>query len=510
MARGEAVLGMEGGWFFHASKPVFRDVSFLLDGARTGLVGDNGIGKSTLLKCLTGEHELNRGKVIRSRNLRTGYLSQEVDGALLPRSIRDVLGLSLARVNCGDEDWRIDVLFDEIGFAPERGEEPFGNLSGGWQRLMLIAGAARLEEPDILILDEPTNHLDFSHIARLERWLIEDFRLPLLVVSHDRAFLDRVTNRTLFLRSDGTHLIKAPFAQAREELLQRDAAAARQRALEEKEIKRLERVVARYKLWGSWGGDFASRQRAAQTRIDRLRTHQTAINATRERRLELADGELDARAVLRLHDLEVKTPDGARTLIRIPRFTLAAGDRVALLGPNGAGKSTLLNLLGRTFDPKARHYDGTGPIRFNPACRLAYFDQAMTALPLQKSLLEYLSDDQGVSEREAMRALAQAGFPHARIGEPIMVLSYGERSRLMFLKMKLAAPNLYLLDEPTSHLDIEGQEALETQLEETETACIFVSHDRHFTRVAANRFIEIRRGTLREIDDAEAFFEGGE
>ena len=146
-------------------------------------------------------------------------------------------------------------------------------------------------------------------------------------------------------------------------------------------------------------------------------------------------------------------------------------------------------------------------MRFNPASRLVYFDQSLRDLPLETSPLDYLMAAEGVSERDAIRALAQAGFAFARVRDPVSLSSHGERSRLIFLKMKLLRPNFYLLDEPTSHLDIEGQEDLEGQLEETDVACLFVSHDRYFTRTAATRFLEIRKGRLVEVEDAEGFFD---
>jgi ATPase subunit of ABC transporter with duplicated ATPase domains len=135
------------------------------------------------------------------------------------------------------------------------------------------------------------------------------------------------------------------------------------------------------------------------------------------------------------------------------------------------------------------------------------FDQSMRALPLKSTLLDYVAAAPDATDRDATRLLAQAGFSFIRIQQPIALLSYGERSRLMFLRMKLERPNLYLLDEPTNHLDIEGQEALEAQLEEGEVSCIFVSHDRYFTRTAATRFLEIRRGRLVEVESADAFFD---
>ena len=507
MAARQAVLGMEDGAFHYGAAPVFSGVSFLLDAAKTALVGENGAGKSTLLKCLAGELELDKGQVVRSRGLRVGSLPQDTPPGLDHLSVRDVLHQALERVGLGDDDWRIDVLLDEIGVSQETADGRFGALSGGWQRLLLIAAAARLEDPDILVLDEPTNHLDLGNINVLERWLTQDFDIPMLIVSHDREFLNRVTDRTLFLRSDGVHAFKTTFSVAREQLLRRDAAAAAQRKLEDKEIRRLEQAAARYKVWAVKNPGLNKRKNAIETRIARIENDRTATYVSRERRLELADGEIEAKVALRVSNMAIKTPDDARTLITIDRLAIGAGQRVAILGVNGAGKSTLLNVLARAFDPDLEYYDSLAAVRFNPATRLAYFDQSMQDLPLTMSLLDYVAAAPDATEKDAIKLLAQAGFSFTRIREPIANLSYGERSRLMFLRMKLEKPNLYLLDEPTNHLDIEGQEDLEAQLEETDVSCIFVSHDRYFTRSAATRFLEIRKGRLADVEDPEAFFD---
>ena len=458
------------------------------------------------IACLTGALELNAGQVIRSRGLRIGSVPQDVPPGLADRPLRDVLHDALVRAGLGDDYWRIDVLIDEIGADPATLEQPFGALSGGWQRLMLIAAAARLEEPDILVLDEPTNHLDLANLNTLERWLLTEFKLPMLIVSHDREILDRVTERTLFLRSDGVHAFKARFSLAREELLRQDARAAVRAKLEEKEIKRLEQAAARYKVWAVKNPDLNKRKNAVESRIARIEADRTQTYTARERRLELSDGDIDARVALRLAGLDVKTPDG-RKLIAIERLTIAAGDRIAILGANGTGKSTLLTALAAAYDPEREHYDGQAPVRFNPTCRLVYFDQSMRDLPTGTAILDYVVEAEGVTEKEAIRMLAQAGFAFARIRAPIEGLSHGERTRLVFLKMKLLKPNFYLLDEPTNHLDIEGQEDLEEQLERSDVSCLFVSHDRYFTRTAATRFLEIARGRLVEIDDPNAFFD---
>ena len=506
MASRQAVLGMEQASFFYGSARVFENVSFQLDDARTALVGDNGAGKSTLLKCLGGELDLNAGQVVRSRGLRVGTLPQDIPEGLGERPLRDVLGDALDRAGLGDDLWRIDVLADEIGVAQETLDKPFGTLSGGWQRLLLIAAAARLEEPDLLILDEPTNHLDLGNINTLERWLTVDFAVPMLIVNHDREFLDHVTERTLFLRADGVHTFKTRFSIAREELLRRDAEAAARARLEDKEIKRLEAAAARYKVWAVKNPDLNKRKNAVESRIARIEKGRTQVYIQRERRLELADGDIDARVALRLANLEVKTPEG-RKLLGIDKLAVAAGERVAILGVNGAGKSTLLSALAAAYDPAREHYDSVAPVRFNPACRLVYFDQTLSDLPVKMSILDYVVAAEGVTEKDAVRQLAGAGFSFARIGEPIEVLSHGERARLVFLKMKLLRPNFYVLDEPTNHLDIEGQEDLEDQLEKSDVSCLFVSHDRFFTRSVATRFLEIRKGRLVDLEDAEAFFD---
>ena len=223
--------------------------------------------------------------------------------------------------------------------------------------------------------------------------------------------------------------------------------------------------------------------------------------------MDLHNGDIGAKAVLRLENYSVMVPGGGRTLFKVERLTVGAGDRIALLGINGSGKSTLLNALRDAFDPEAQHYDKSAAIRFNPQCRMVYFDQRMAHLPLKISLIDYVRQAEDVSLKDGMALLAKAGFPAVRVTGPIGNLSHGERARLVFLQLKLAKPNLYLLDEPTNHLDIEGQEDLEAELERAEVACLFVSHDRYFTRTAANRFLEIRKGKQVEVEDPEVFFD---
>ena len=501
-----SVLGVENAGFAYNKGFVFRHISFLLDEAKTALVGENGAGKSTLLKCLSGELELDEGHIVRSRSTKVGYVPQEIPAHFFELTVREVMERALARGGAEGEDWRIDIMLEEIGMDASIAAGDFRALSGGWQRLVLVASAAVLEDPDILVLDEPTNHLDLANIATLERWLTEVIKLPMLIVSHDRAFLNRVTTRTLFLRADGAHAFKTPFSVARQSLLERDAADARRRSLEEKEIKRLEETCARYKVWAQKNDEFDKKRKIVERRIERMEGAKTKVYVARERRLELGESEMEAKVALRVEGLTVKTPD-SRPLFSIERLAVRAGDRIALLGANGTGKTTLLTALAEAYADRDVHYDGKAQVRFNPGARVAVFDQAMVDLPLDDSLIAYMTVVDGVGEREAIQALIKAGFPHRRMEQAIGLLSHGERARLKFLRLKAERPNLYLLDEPTNHLDIEGQEDLESQLDGADVSCVFVSHDRYFTRTAATRFIEIRRGKLVEVEDPDAFFD---
>src|SRR5450755_2904452 len=165
MASRQAVLGMDQGSFFYGSTKVFAGVSFLLDEAKTALVGENGAGKSTLLKCLSGELELDEGHVVRSRWTKVGYVPQEIPAHFFELTVREVMERALAHGGAEGEDWRIDVMLEDIGMDAAVAQGDFRALSGGWQRLALVACAAVLEDPDILVLDEPTNHLDLANIA---------------------------------------------------------------------------------------------------------------------------------------------------------------------------------------------------------------------------------------------------------------------------------------------------------------------------------------------------------
>lgn len=499
-----AVLGIEEGSFGYDATPLFKDISFQLDQERTALVGDNGSGKSTLLKCLAGILELNTGRVIRSRGAKVVLVEQDVPQFPPETTTREVLRQFLDHGTADGEDWRIDVMFEELAIPDSVSDGTFESLSVGWKRLVLMAGALQLADPDVVLMDEPTNHLDLGNIRVLEAWIEQSRNLPMLIVSHDREFLEHMTTRTIFLRADGVHSFGTSFSAAREALMQRDAANARRHQLEEREIRRLEQVAARYRVWGQTNASFHKRQKATEKRIDRLDANRTEIYRPTSRTLSLESEAVDAAAILRIKNLTVTTPDQARVLFSIDRLTVRSGEKVAILGPNGCGKSTLLRLLSAAADKMDDAPDSA--IRFNPQLRIATFDQQLESVPLDAQIGDWIAQAEGVTRAQVPSLLARAGFPFARQKGPIRDLSLGERSRLAFLRLSLAKPGLYILDEPTNHLDIAGQEALETELEVPQTSCVFVSHDRFFTRRAATRFLEIRNRKVVEVESPDHFF----
>jgi ATPase subunit of ABC transporter with duplicated ATPase domains len=506
MSAKKPVLRVENGTFFYGAKKIFDQITFSIDQARTALVGDNGAGKSTLLKCLTGEEHLSSGEIIKGKGTRISYLAQEVPVRLHNIPVRELYEQRLLEAHRPHELWMGETLLAELGIPYEDWGKSLGQFSGGWQRILLIASALRLEQPDIVILDEPTNHLDIGNIYRLEELLINDGRMPLLIVSHDREFLDKVTTKTIFLRKDGAHVFKTSFNAARNELAQRDVANAKARALEEKEVTRLQEMAKRFAVWGAVNSDFHKKQKATEKRIDRLQDNRTESYTQKERSFSLHDGTIDAEVALRIIDHLVTTPDKSRLLYTIDRLVIKRGDRIALLGENGTGKTMLLQAIAAAYDPGLQYYDGTASIRFNPQTKMQYFDQKIAVLPEKMTLINYIEQHDLPNRNTAVACLANAGFAFERIDDPIMKLSYGEKSRLLFLAMSLSKPNFYLLDEPTNHLDIDGQEKLEENLYSKNVSCIFVSHDRYFTRMAANRFIEIRKGKLHEVESPDAFF----
>jgi ATP-binding cassette, subfamily F, member 3 len=503
-----ALLNAENLSFAYGARTIFTGLGFAIgEGDRVGLIGPNGCGKSTLLRVLAGREEIDDGRLQFRRGLAIAYVDQTLPAALEPVSARAAVAEGLPIAERTIHAYRIDAALGAFGFTEEQMGQPLGELSGGWRRLVLIARAA-VGEPDLLLLDEPTNHLDLAKILRLEAWMRDELACPFIVVSHDRTLLDRTTERTLVLRDGAIHAFDYPCSHARELLTERDIAAARARAAEEDEIRRLEASAKRLATWGKVFDNekFSRRAKSMEKRIGKMRADMTVVPKADRRDLSLSAEEARANILLRCQRLSVEAPDGRR-LFAIDRLNVARGDRVAILGRNASGKSTFLRRLVAEAAARREQLAATAEVYFSPQARPGYFDQELSRLPAEWALFDFFLRQFDLGDQQVRRELARAGFPVIEQERAIGDLSGGERARLLFLLLKLEQPNLLILDEPTNHLDIEGRDRLEEEILSKDMTAILISHDRRLVGAVANRFFAIERGRLKEIDGPEPFYD---
>jgi ATP-binding cassette subfamily F protein 3 len=504
---------------------IFRDVSFqVANREHVALVGVNGAGKSTLLRIVSGVDTPTAGEVSIARGARMGMLTQEArfesdrsvrqeahlafeeallalarmreletamqsaSGEQLDELFQEYERLSLHfEVSGGfDVEHRTEEVLFGLGFSPTQLDEPVRTLSGG-QKTRVALAKALLAEPDLLLLDEPTNHLDLGMLEWLEEFL-RSWSGAFLVVSHDRYFLDRVTNRTLDLSFGRLEDYPAPYGRYLE--LREERMARRLLEYEEQQelIARTEEFIRRYKA-----GQRSREARGRQTRLDRLerlerpRDHD-ALN------LRVNPTVRSGRDVLTTSPLRAGYQDGARehTLVATPELRVERGDRVAIIGKNGSGKSTLLKSIVGQLPPLK------GRVGFGVNVKPAYYAQGHESLPADGTPLSILLDSQPMGDEGARNYLARFLFRGDEVLRPISALSGGERSRLALACLLIEGANLLILDEPTNHLDIQSRETLEEMLAAYDGTVVFVSHDRFFIDRVATRVWEIEDGKLSQ------------
>ncbi|MER9655560.1 ATP-binding cassette domain-containing protein [Mesorhizobium sp. M0152] len=487
------------------SAPLFSNLDLTIgSGDRLGIVAANGRGKSTLLKCLTGEMEPTFGDITRTRGLRVGHVEQSVSPALLGRTFHQVVADALPPDQAESEMWRVDVVLDSLDVPAPMRERPMQALSGGWQRLALIA-RVWVTDPDVLLLDEPTNHLDLARISQFETWLNTLPReVPVVIASHDRAFLDATTSRTLFLRPDQSPVFSLPYSRARDAMDELDASTERKFQRDMKVAQQLRRQAAKLNNIGINSGSDLLTVKTKQLNQRAERLEDAAAPAHREKSagaIRLANRGTHAKVLITLDDAAVETPDGT-LLFRTGKRHICQADRIVLLGRNGVGKSRFVTLIRNAIvDP-----DTVRNVKVTPSTVLGYSDQALSGISGDDTPLAMVSRRTDVGEQRARSLLASAGVSIEMQERRIGVLSGGQRARLMMLVLRLANPNFYLLDEPTNHLDIDGQEALEAELLAHQASCVLASHDRSFIRAIGNRFWLIEKRRLTEVEDPEQFF----
>jgi len=486
--------------------PLFSNLNLSVEpGDRLGIVAANGRGKSTLLRSITGAFEPTSGDITRSRGLRVGHVEQDVPASLIDMAFHDAVLAALPADQAESESWRVDIVLDDLDVPEEMRQRPLSKLSGGWQRLALLA-RVWVTEPDMLLLDEPTNHLDLARIAQLETWLNALPRdVPVVICSHDRAFLDAVTNRTLFLRPENSQVFSLPYSRAREALDEIDASEARRFEKDMKTAQQLRRQAAKLNKIGINSGSDLLVVKTKQLKERAERLEDAAKPAHQERSagaIRLANRGTHAKVLVTFDDAPVTTPDGT-LLFRTGKLWLRQGDRVVLLGRNGTGKTRLVNMVRQAIGAPENAKD---VVKATPSLVLGYGDQGLSDLRDGDAPLSMLTRRFELGEQRARSLLAGAGLTVEMQGNPIGRLSGGQKARLGMLVLRLTNPNFYLLDEPTNHLDIDGQEALEDELLKHEASCLLVSHDRSFVRAVGNRFWLIEKRRLVEVESPEGFF----
>ena len=483
---------------FVSPRPLFQDLDLTLHaGDRIGLIAGNGAGKTTLLRCIAHELEPGMGEVVYRRGLRVGFVTQDVPATLLELTLHEVIRRALPAAAREAEAWKIDLTLDMLETPAALRERKLSALSGGWQRLALLA-RAWITDPDVLLLDEPTNHLDLQRLAVLEQWINHGTGdVAMLIASHDRQFLDTCTNRTLFLRPTEQRSYAHPFTRARALLEADDATQAARHARDAKEAERLRRTAGHHRNVGINSGSDLWQKKARQLAERAEAIEQTLRPVVRDRsgEIRLANRGTHAKVLVALDDVPVTTPDG-QILFRTGKIKIFQHDRVVVLGANGVGKSQFVRLLRRALIDGETIAGATA----SPTVVVGYLDQMMSQLPDGESPYDFITGQFRLGDQRSLSLLAAAGFDIEAQRRPIARLSPGQKARLGLLAVRLAEPNFYLMDEPTNHVDIAGQERLEAEILAHEATCVLVSHDRAFVRATGTRHLRIEQGRMQEVE----------
>lgn len=505
---------------------LFTDVSFDVEERdKVGFIGANGVGKTTLFKILNGEISPVSGTVTFSKNVRPGYMEQhacnnpraDVYHELL--SVFDYLSdmeteISVLAHQIDNKSGNLDELVERqtmlieqferaggltyksrtrsallgLGFSENDFTMPVGNLSGG-QRSKLCLAKLLLSQSNMLLLDEPTNHLDIDAIAWLEGFL-RDFKGAMIIISHDRYFLDNVTNKTIELEHNRAMVYKGSYSEFVKKKESVNESLKNKYEHDLKEIKRIEGIVEQQKRWGQAHNFItaASKQKEA----DRIKEGLVAPESELETmRMHFKPRCESGNDVLICKNLAKSFDD--KQLFKNVDIHIRKGERVFIIGGNGCGKTTLFRILTGKTPMNSGEYD------YGANVEIGYFDQMQQNLDLSKTALDEVWDTfPNMTQTEVRSALASFLFKGDEVFKPLSKMSGGERGRVSLLKLMLKGSNFLLLDEPTNHLDASSREELEKTLLDYSGTMLIVSHDRYFINKIADRILLLTNNGVKE------------
>ena len=476
-------------------RELFDDVSLnIMSGDRIAITGPNGAGKSTLIKIILGKEEPDAGSVSFIRGTRVGYLPQESE----PAGNETVMEITVPHEHEHDGQFvaKAKQILASLGFKQTDYDRPAREMSGGW---IMRAHLARLlaEEPDLLMLDEPTNHLDLETLIWFQDYL-KYYPGAILMISHDREFLNNLCTHIAELRASKIMRYTGNYD---EYLVQRAAAEVTMAATalaQQRKIDQLQTFADRFGAKASK----ASQAQSKRKQIERIKEEMVEMPSGPEATMgfRFPQPQRSGQRVITLE--KIKFGYGDKPIYDGIDFEVERDQRIVLVGPNGAGKSTLLKLLAQVLTPQS------GVHKLGHNAKFGYFAQHRAAMlnPKHTVFQEAMDTPQRITEQAIRTVLGSFLFRGDDIYKPVSVLSGGEKSRLALVKLLLDPPNLLLMDEPTTHLDLASVDALIEALKQYQGTLVFISHDVHFIRQLSTHVVRVEAGTLKHFGGGYQYY----
>lgn len=507
---------------FYGANKIFENITFeVKTGERIGLIGQNGCGKTTIMKILMGQEDYQSGEITYRKDVRIGYLNQipaydenvktiEVlrsafeEVFQIKKQMKDLeqqfefikdTALEKAVIQYGkltDEyeqkggyeiEIKVNKITEGLTITDSMKEMNFNQLSGG-EKTRVILAKILLEDPDILLLDEPTNHLDFISINWLEGFLRE-FKGSALIISHDRYFLDQVVSRIIELEYSKTSEYLGNYSYYVIEKERRFLIDLKNYQNQQKKIDQMEKQIERYRIWGEMRDSekMFKKAKELEKRLEKIEVIDKPIIEKRKARFLNNNMNRTGKIVFELEKVTKSFTD--KTLLQNINFTVFYQDSACIIGKNGSGKSTLLKLIIGELEPDE------GIIKIGSQVKIGYLPQHVVFENEEQTLLEYFSGLHNITYEAARSQLAKVLFFSNDVNKKIKFLSGGEKSRLRLCSLTFEGVNVMILDEPTNHLDIDSREVLEETLIRFDGTLLFVSHDRYFINKIADKILAI-------------------